>query len=178
MFHVPSFSSSWRGWPRVSCAFLLLFLERLTNLHPCSPSLTQSCFLIPSSLDGLVWFNFLFVRYEDTETNGICIGPVNKSLDMLSEYFASEGKSKLFELHQTRVADYLWLAADGMKMQVRQNLTSAFHSRTGHDRGSSQEGMQFSSPSRAISSGAAFCFRALCAFLACLMTVLLIVVEY
>uniref|UniRef100_A0A6B2KZ30 Terpene cyclase/mutase family member n=1 Tax=Arcella intermedia TaxID=1963864 RepID=A0A6B2KZ30_9EUKA len=57
------------------------------------------------------------IRYEDTETNGICIGPVNKAMDMLVEYWASEGKSKLFKLHQDRIWDYLWLAADGMKMQ-------------------------------------------------------------
>jgi len=57
------------------------------------------------------------IRYEDRETKGICIGPVNKALDMLAEYWASNGSSDAFKQHQTRVADYLWLAADGMKMQ-------------------------------------------------------------
>lgn len=36
---------------------------------------------------------------------------------MLVEYVAGGDKSKAFELHQYRVSDYLWLAADGMKMQ-------------------------------------------------------------
>eukprot|EP01125_Pyxidicula_operculata_P010681 TRINITY_DN3518_c0_g1_i1.p1 TRINITY_DN3518_c0_g1~~TRINITY_DN3518_c0_g1_i1.p1 ORF type:complete len:776 (-),score=192.12 TRINITY_DN3518_c0_g1_i1:88-2415(-) len=57
------------------------------------------------------------IRYEDRETHGICIGPVNKTLDMLCEYWASEGKSEAFKLHQDRLLDYLWLAADGLKMQ-------------------------------------------------------------
>jgi len=57
------------------------------------------------------------IRYEDSETHGICIGPVNKSMDMLVEYWASGGKSDAFKLHHDRVFDYLWLAADGIKMQ-------------------------------------------------------------
>jgi lanosterol synthase len=57
------------------------------------------------------------IRYEDIQTHYIDIGPVNKALDMLSEYYASGGKSEAFKEHQKRLADYLWLAADGMKMQ-------------------------------------------------------------
>jgi len=57
------------------------------------------------------------IRYEDRETHYICIGPVNKAIDMLVEYWASNGKSDAFKQHQDRVADYLWLAEDGMKMQ-------------------------------------------------------------
>jgi hypothetical protein len=48
---------------------------------------------------------------------------VNKALDMLSEYYASGGKSEAFKEHQQRLADYLWLAADGMKMQVILHIT-------------------------------------------------------
>eukprot|EP01126_Amoeba_proteus_P004184 TRINITY_DN11414_c0_g1_i17.p1 TRINITY_DN11414_c0_g1~~TRINITY_DN11414_c0_g1_i17.p1 ORF type:complete len:580 (+),score=109.10 TRINITY_DN11414_c0_g1_i17:1123-2862(+) len=57
------------------------------------------------------------VRYEDRETNYICIGPVNKAIDMLVEYWASDGSSDAFKQHVLRVPDYLWLASDGMKMQ-------------------------------------------------------------
>lgn len=85
------------------------------------------------------------IRYEDRETHYICIGPVNKALDMLVEYWAStyesqgrdynqaqpsantntnrnRSSSRVFDAlaqHRDRVKDYLWLAADGMKMQVR-----------------------------------------------------------
>jgi hypothetical protein len=41
---------------------------------------------------------------------------------MLAEYWASDGKSEAFTLHQRRIYDYLWLAEDGMKMQVRQKF--------------------------------------------------------
>lgn len=58
------------------------------------------------------------IRYEDYQTRYIDIGPVNKAMDMLSEYFASGGgDSDAFRKHQERIYDYLWLASDGMKMQ-------------------------------------------------------------
>lgn len=46
-------------------------------------------------------------------------------MDMLCEYYATGGKSDAFQQHVERLKDYLWLAADGMKMQVR----DAMHSR-------------------------------------------------
>jgi squalene cyclase len=57
------------------------------------------------------------IRYEDKQTNYISIGPVNKVMDMLCEYYASGGKSEAFRKHQERMYDYLWLASDGMKVQ-------------------------------------------------------------
>ena len=57
------------------------------------------------------------IRYEDKETHYIDIGPVNKCMDMLSEFYASNGQSEAFRQHQERLLDYLWLAKDGMKMQ-------------------------------------------------------------
>jgi squalene/oxidosqualene cyclase-like protein len=57
------------------------------------------------------------IRYEDKETNYIDIGPVNKCMDMLCEFYASNGQSEAFRQHQERLLDYLWLAKDGMKMQ-------------------------------------------------------------
>jgi squalene/oxidosqualene cyclase-like protein len=57
------------------------------------------------------------IRYEDEQTHYIDIGPVNKAMDMLVEFFASNGKSDAFKQHCDRFYDYLWLAADGLKCQ-------------------------------------------------------------
>ena len=57
------------------------------------------------------------IRFEDRYTKWICIGPVNKAFNMLSIFFAEGPDSENFKNHQARVDDYLWLAADGMKMQ-------------------------------------------------------------
>lgn len=57
------------------------------------------------------------IRYEDYQTKYIDIGPVNKAMDMLCEYFESGGKSDALTKHRERIYDYLWLARDGMKMQ-------------------------------------------------------------
>jgi hypothetical protein len=59
------------------------------------------------------------IRSEDANTNHIDIGPVNKTLNMLSIWFAEGSDSANFKKHVARIDDYLWLAADGMKMQVR-----------------------------------------------------------
>lgn len=56
------------------------------------------------------------IKYEDISTNFICIGPVNKVINMLSVYFA-EGKSQHFKNHIPRILDYLWISDDGMKFQ-------------------------------------------------------------
>ncbi|KAG6546956.1 hypothetical protein Mapa_011572 [Marchantia paleacea] len=56
------------------------------------------------------------IHYEDENTRYICIGPVNKSLNMLS-CFVEDPNSDAFKRHLARVMDYLWLAEDGMKMQ-------------------------------------------------------------
>lgn len=55
------------------------------------------------------------VRYEDENTRYIDIGPVNKVINMLVRYFA--GDMDGFRMHVPRLADYLWVAEDGMKMQ-------------------------------------------------------------
>lgn len=57
------------------------------------------------------------IRYEDEQTHYIDIGPVNKAMDMLVEWFASNGKSEAFKQHCDRFYDYMWLAADGLKTQ-------------------------------------------------------------
>ncbi|KAL7190044.1 hypothetical protein ACSBR1_039649 [Camellia fascicularis] len=56
------------------------------------------------------------MHYEDENTRYICIGPVNKVLNMLCCWI-EDPNSEAFKLHLPRIYDYLWLAEDGMKMQ-------------------------------------------------------------
>ncbi|CAM8982019.1 unnamed protein product [Rhodiola kirilowii] len=56
------------------------------------------------------------LQYEDENTNYICIGPVNKVLNMVCCWI-DDPNSQAFSHHLARVKDYLWLAEDGMKMQ-------------------------------------------------------------
>lgn len=58
-----------------------------------------------------------YITAEDTQTNYVDIGPVSKFINMLS-CFHGYGKDSLqFRLHQSRIADYLWVAEDGIKVQ-------------------------------------------------------------
>ncbi|XP_057979064.1 cycloartenol synthase 2 [Malania oleifera] len=56
------------------------------------------------------------IHYEDENTRYICIGPVNKVLNMLC-CWVKDPNSEAFKLHLPRIFDYLWIAEDGMKMQ-------------------------------------------------------------
>ncbi|XP_049366109.1 cycloartenol synthase-like [Solanum verrucosum] len=56
------------------------------------------------------------IHYEDENTNYICIGPVNKVLNMLC-CWVEDPNSQAIKLHLSRIKDYLWLAEDGMKMK-------------------------------------------------------------
>ncbi|KAI3715208.1 hypothetical protein L6452_22180 [Arctium lappa] len=56
------------------------------------------------------------IHYEDQNSNYICIGPVNKVLNMLC-CWVEDPKSPVNNLHLSRIKDYLWIAEDGMKMQ-------------------------------------------------------------
>jgi cycloartenol synthase len=60
-----------------------------------------------------------YMAAEDLQTNFIDIGPVNKVLNMLSAYnHANQDISHpTVGNHMLRVADYLWVAEDGMKMK-------------------------------------------------------------
>lgn len=57
------------------------------------------------------------IENEDENTDYICIGPVNKFLNMLSIWSAKGRESVEFRNHLNRVEDYLWLSEDGMKLQ-------------------------------------------------------------
>ncbi|CAN6445099.1 unnamed protein product [Victoria cruziana] len=55
------------------------------------------------------------IHYEDENTRYICIGPVNKVLNMLCCWI-EDPNSEAFKFHLARIPDYLWVAEDGMKM--------------------------------------------------------------
>ncbi|XP_027337244.1 cycloartenol synthase-like [Abrus precatorius] len=56
------------------------------------------------------------IHYEDENTRYICLGPINKVLNMLC-CWVEDPNSKAFKFHLPRIYDYLWIAEDGMKMQ-------------------------------------------------------------
>jgi squalene/oxidosqualene cyclase-like protein len=60
-----------------------------------------------------------YMHAEDLQTNFICIGPVNKVLNMLSafHYNGNDFECEAVQRHLMRIPDYLWIAEDGMKMQ-------------------------------------------------------------
>ncbi|KAK3036023.1 hypothetical protein RJ639_030724 [Escallonia herrerae] len=57
------------------------------------------------------------IEYEDESTQYICIGPVNKALNMICRWI-DDPNSRANKLHLSRVKDYLWVAEDGMKYQA------------------------------------------------------------
>ena len=60
-----------------------------------------------------------YMHAEDLQTNFIDIGPVNKVLNMLAAYNEAGGDLTQPNVtnHMIRVADYMWIAEDGMKMK-------------------------------------------------------------
>ncbi|XP_031373980.1 cycloartenol synthase-like isoform X2 [Punica granatum] len=56
------------------------------------------------------------IHYEDENTQYLCLGPVNKMLNMICSW-VEDPKSAAYKRHLSRIKDYLWLAEDGMKMQ-------------------------------------------------------------
>ncbi|KAK9909494.1 hypothetical protein WJX75_003160 [Coccomyxa subellipsoidea] len=56
------------------------------------------------------------VHYEDENTRYVCIGPVNKVINMLCCWLENPD-SEAFKRHIPRLYDFLWVAEDGMKMQ-------------------------------------------------------------
>lgn len=65
-------------------------------------------------------FAMAYIHAEDAQTNCIDIGPVNKALNMLAEFVdgGCDAMNPKFRMHIPRVDDYLWVAEDGVKMQV------------------------------------------------------------
>ena len=56
------------------------------------------------------------VRQEDENTNNICIGPINKVLNMLCWHFAEPGGERV-TAHRQQLPEYLWKGANGTHMQ-------------------------------------------------------------
>ncbi|XP_030547430.1 cycloartenol Synthase-like isoform X2 [Rhodamnia argentea] len=56
------------------------------------------------------------IHYEDENSQYICLGPVNKVLNMVC-CWVENPNSKEYKHHLSRIKDYLWVAEDGMKMQ-------------------------------------------------------------
>jgi len=64
-------------------------------------------------------FVIKYIHAEDLQTNYVNIGPVNKSLNMLSVFVGNncDPNCEQFQRHIARVDDYIWVAEDGVKMQ-------------------------------------------------------------
>ncbi|KAF4365514.1 hypothetical protein G4B88_025693, partial [Cannabis sativa] len=55
---------------------------------------------------------------EDEDTNYVCAGPVNKVLNMIC-CWVENPNSDAYMFHLSPIKDYLWLAEDGLKMQIK-----------------------------------------------------------
>ncbi|KAF8413572.1 hypothetical protein HHK36_001563 [Tetracentron sinense] len=71
------------------------------------------------------------IHYEDENSRYYTIGCVEKPLNMISVW-AEDPNSDAFKFHLGRIPDFLWLAEDGMKMQIRENPSSDFRSMHRH----------------------------------------------
>ncbi|XP_066350759.1 cycloartenol synthase 2-like isoform X4 [Miscanthus floridulus] len=58
-----------------------------------------------------------FLKYEDENSQYICIGAAQKALSMLCCWI-EKSNSDAFKRHLARVADFLWIGEDGMKVRV------------------------------------------------------------
>ena len=67
------------------------------------------------------------VAYEDEQTRHICIGPVNKVVNMLVRFFHDGAESEGFRRHIPRLQDYLWVA-EGEKKRDREREAWVFFS--------------------------------------------------
>ncbi len=90
-------------------SFPLKVLNSLTNLY----EKVHIPFFRRRSLNFLLEY----IHAEDAQTKFVDIGPVNKFVNMLAVWHAEGPNSERFKKHKERVADYLWMAEDGMKVQ-------------------------------------------------------------
>ena len=54
-------------------------------------------------------FMLSYIEAEDAQTKSICIGPVNKFVNMLAIYTAYGKGDSRYQQHAQRVDDYFWL---------------------------------------------------------------------
>ncbi|KAL8484664.1 hypothetical protein ACS0TY_027095 [Phlomoides rotata] len=71
------------------------------------------------------------MRYHAEETKYLTNGCIEKSLQMIC-WWAHNPNGEEFKRHLPRVHDFLWLAEDGMKMQIKENLSGDFKSMYRH----------------------------------------------
>lgn len=57
------------------------------------------------------------IQADDRFTKCISIGPISKTINMLVRWYVDGPSAPVFQEHVSRIADYLWLGLDGMKMQ-------------------------------------------------------------
>lgn len=92
----------------------------LHNVLAVFETYTRAVFCWPLSLLRAAGIKYAmeYMKSEDIQTNWICIGPVNKVLNMLCVWVDNGlAPSDSFYKHVARLDDYLWVAEDGMKMQ-------------------------------------------------------------
>ena len=56
------------------------------------------------------------IMFDDDVTDGISIGPISKVIQMLARWHREGPFSEGFLMHARRMTDYMWLGADGMRM--------------------------------------------------------------
>lgn len=56
------------------------------------------------------------IAYDDEDTDFICLGPVNKAMDMLITWIREGEQSGRFQNHLSRVDDYFFMGPEGMRM--------------------------------------------------------------
>ncbi|KAG5511195.1 hypothetical protein JKF63_07137 [Porcisia hertigi] len=106
----------WRNFCDVACDLdvysprspLLRFALRLFSLYERHP--------IPFLRRYALEMHWRHMAYDDENTNFICLGPVNKSLNMLVTWVREGEHSVRFQEHCKRVPDYLFLTRSGMSM--------------------------------------------------------------
>ncbi|XP_028291707.1 lanosterol synthase isoform X2 [Gouania willdenowi] len=60
---------------------------------------------------------YAHIQADDRFTKCISIGPISKTINMLVRWYVDGASSPAFQEHVSRIADYLWLGLDGLKMQ-------------------------------------------------------------
>ncbi|KAF9127151.1 Lanosterol synthase (Oxidosqualene--lanosterol cyclase) [Mortierella sp. 14UC] len=56
------------------------------------------------------------VKYEDENTHYLDIGPVNKTMNMLSTYYEEGKESEAYKKHLKYNIDFMWMSSEGMMM--------------------------------------------------------------
>ncbi|RLN03681.1 hypothetical protein C2845_PM13G05590 [Panicum miliaceum] len=77
------------------------------------PFLTRVSYMRKKALQQIAEF----LKYEDENSQYICIGAAQKALSMLCCWIENPS-SDAFKRHLARVADFLWVGEDGMKVRV------------------------------------------------------------